>query len=67
MMVLRPTETHDITLKNLTYLRPNSEIPRVPIRLRDLAKNNAFEFSVRKMQLTRFSNQARNEVAAAGG
>ena len=33
---------------------PNFAIPPVPIRLRDLAKNNNVEFSTRMMQFTRF-------------
>ena len=45
--------------KNLVLLSPNFAIPRVQsafleIRLRDLAKNNAVEFSIRIIQLTRF-------------
>ena len=46
---------NSITLKNLALFRPrlgpNFAIPPVPIRLRDLAKNNAVEFSIRMMQL----------------
>ena len=32
MMALRSTETHNITLKNLTPFGPDPEHPRVPIR-----------------------------------
>ena len=43
-----------LVLKTWPYVGPNFAIPKVPIRLRDLALNNAVEFSFRMMQLTRF-------------
>ena len=43
-----------LLLKTWPYLGPNFAIPNVPIRLPDLTKNNAVEFSIRMMQLTRF-------------
>ena len=45
MMALQSSETHSITLKNLTLFRPKLfAIPNVPISLRDLTKNNAVKF-----------------------
>ena len=43
-----------LLLKTWPYSGPNLAIPNVPIRLRDLAKNNVVEFSIRMMQLARF-------------
>ena len=37
----------------MTYLGPNFAILKEPIRLRDLAKNNDVEFSIRMKQLNR--------------
>ena len=55
MMALQSRETHSITLKNLALFSPKLfVIPNAPIRLQDLAKNNAVEFSIRMIQLTRF-------------
>ena len=63
MMALQSTETNNIILNTWPYLGPNFAIPKVPIRLRDLAKNSAVKFSIRLMQLTAY---ILNEVAAAG-
>ena len=38
-------------------------VPKVPIRLRHLAKNNAVEYSIRMMQLTRFRKKLLRQVA----
>ena len=43
-----------LLLKTWPYLGPNFAIPKVPIRLRDLVKNNAVEVLFGMMQLTRF-------------
>ena len=63
MMALRAIETYNITMKTWPYLGPNFTIPNVPIRLRDSAENNDVEFSIRMMQLTRFSTKLLRQVA----
>ena len=62
MMALRSTETHSSAVKKRSYLGLDSEFPRVPIRLRGLARNNAVEFSMRKMQLTRLRTKLLRQV-----
>ena len=54
--------------KTWPYLGPNSAIHRVQLRLRDLAKNNAVEFSIQMMQLTIFwTKLLRQEVEDFSG
>ena len=54
-MALQSRETHNIALKYFS-------IPNVPIRLRALAKNNAVEFSIRMMKLTRLCTKLLQQV-----
>ena len=51
-MALQSTKTHNNALKNLALFGSNFAIPKVLIRLRDSAENNAVvEFSVLKDEL----------------
>ena len=54
MMALSQQRLIVLLLKTWPYLGPNFAIPEVSIRLRDLAKNEVVEFSIRMIQLTRF-------------
>ena len=52
MMVLQSTETHNTTLKMWLYLGLNSELPRVPIRQRDLRITNSYGKNDKILDLT---------------
>ena len=51
-----------LLLKTWPYLGSNFAFSKVPVRLRDLAKNNAVEFSIRMIQLTRFLTKLLQQV-----